>query len=157
MTTNLASILVLAMVVKPTQAQPEDCRLYQVTGDQPSPTLEVAVNVSDTYISMYLLFDNATASITISDGDNSSCQITVDRRAGILQGNCFQEKEIPLKCSQVGGLNTIVLRRNGHLLVVFMHGDNSDSKVLTLEAPNLEKGIQVQVNSDSAVNTAFNC
>ncbi|CAL4093790.1 unnamed protein product, partial [Meganyctiphanes norvegica] len=153
-------VLVLAMVANSMQgAQPQDCILYQVTHDQPIPTLVVPGNSSETLISLDLLFDNATASVNISDGGSfSSCQITVSKASnGTLEGNCFKEREIACKFNQVDGMNTIVLSRRGRLLMLQLYGDNSKTILLSLQVPNLDKSIQVQVNSDTIINTAFNC
>ncbi|CAL4116785.1 unnamed protein product, partial [Meganyctiphanes norvegica] len=157
--TGSGMVLILAMVVNPLPgAQPHDCILYQVTHDQPSPTLVVPGNSSETLISLDLLFDNATASVNISDGDSfSSCQIIVSKANGTLGGNCFKERDIPPKFDQVDGMNTIVLSRRDRLLMLQIYGDNSKTILLSLQVPTLDKSLQVQVNSDTIINTAFNC
>ncbi|CAL4147323.1 unnamed protein product [Meganyctiphanes norvegica] len=158
----LATSLLVTMVVPSVQgAQPQECRLYQVAHDQPSPTIDVAGEYGEVYISLDLLFDNSTAVLDIYIGNistsDSSCQITVNKANGTIHGNCFQEKEIPLKFSEVGGMPTIVLKRRAILLTAQIEGDTTDIKVLTLKTPNTDMDIQVQVNSDTKVNTAFNC
>ncbi|CAL4215519.1 unnamed protein product [Meganyctiphanes norvegica] len=158
--TVMTSILatVLALIIPLTQgSQPHDCQLYQVTHEQPSPTLEVAGNNTEAYIRLELLSDNATGSINISDGASTSCQIKVARANYNLQINCVGEETIPFTNLTVEGMNSIVLKRNGSLYIVYIYGNNNKVNDLRFHAPKLDQAIQVQVESNTIVKIAFNC